>query len=254
MTVTMKIEHNPKTLPSLSEVLALPEFLGAELLSGHTHLDDTIAWVHTSEVLNVGRFLSGGELLLSTGIELARATALEQDEYIRSLSSMGVGGLALELVQAFHEVPPVVLRTAKNLDFPLLIFREEVRFTDLTKAAHARILRPTPDPQEKTLQGVLDSVIETGRDSALIDRYLGPVLVLPTRPTRVLMETLEAMVAAQFNITEAANSLLLRRQSIYYRMEQLTGMLGELDSLESRMGLYLALELHKRRKLASKLS
>ncbi len=246
-TSNMKTEPNPKTLPTLRNILAMPEFLGAELLTGHSHLDDAVAWVHTSEVLNVSRFLTGGELLLSTGIELARATALEQDEYIRSLSSAGVLGMALELVQAFHEIPAVVLRSAKALDFPLLIFREEVRFTDLTKAAHARILRPAPDPQEGVLHGVLESLLETGRDSAVIETNLGPLLILPNRLRRVLLQTVEALVKAQFNITEAANLLDLRRQSIYYRMEQLNGMLGNFESLERRLGLYLALELLKRR-------
>jgi hypothetical protein len=246
-TSHMKSDRDPKTLPTLRTLLTMPEFLGAELLTGHSHLDDPVAWVHTSEVLNVSRFLSGGELMLSTGIELARATALEQDEYIRSLSSAGVVALALELVQAFHEIPPVVLRSAKSLDFPLLIFREEVRFSDLTKAAHARILRPAPDPQEDALHGVLEALLETGRDSAFIETHIGPLLILPNRLRRTLLQTVEALVQAQFNITEAANLLELRRQSIYYRMEQLNAMLGNFESLERRLGLYLALELMKRR-------
>jgi purine catabolism regulator len=38
----------------------------------------------------------------------------------------------------------------------------------------------------------------------------------------------------------------VRRQTIYYRLEQLTGMLGDLDAPYRRTGLIVALELLKR--------
>jgi purine catabolism regulator len=38
----------------------------------------------------------------------------------------------------------------------------------------------------------------------------------------------------------------VRRQSIYYRLEQLKGMLGDLDNVERRLGLWVALELLRR--------
>ena len=69
------IPNGPETavsLPSLREILALPAFAGAELLTGRSRLDDPVTWVHVSELLDAWRFLSGGELLVSTGLELAR--------------------------------------------------------------------------------------------------------------------------------------------------------------------------------------
>ena len=62
------------SLPSLREILALPAFAGAELLSGESRLDEPVTWLHVSELMDAWRFLSGGELLVSTGLELARVS------------------------------------------------------------------------------------------------------------------------------------------------------------------------------------
>ena len=234
------------SLPTLRQILGLPAFSGAELLSGQAKMDAAIAWVHVAEVLDVARLLSGGELVLSTGIELARATPEARIAYIRSLAEAGVGGLALELVQWLQEVPPEMLQTARMLQFPILIFHNEVRFADLTRAAHERILRPNVDKDEPLLESLLEALVETGRDKTFLQRQLGTVLSLPSRPRSTLLATLEALLVSQFNIAETARKLGVRRQSIYYRLEQLQGMLGDLEAPERRLGLWVALELLKR--------
>ncbi len=85
-------------LPTLAELLTLAAFSGAEVLSGHARLAQPVTWVHVSEVLDAARFLSGGELLLSTGSLLAQASAQGQADFVRSLAEGGAQGLVLELV------------------------------------------------------------------------------------------------------------------------------------------------------------
>lgn len=235
------------SLPSLREILALPPFAGAELLSGQSRLDEPVTWVHVSELMDAWRFLSGGELLVSTGLELARATTEARESYLRSLVEAGAQGLLLELVQWLSDVPEDMLQTARLMEFPLVVFRDEVRFADLTKAAHQRILGlRAPSDDETMLDSLLDSLIETGRSASFVERQLGPILALPGRPRGTLLATLEALLGSQFNIAKAARKLGVRRQSIYYRLEQLNGMLGDLDAPDRRAGLLVALELLKR--------
>ncbi len=235
------------TLPSLREILALPAFAGAELLSGPSRLDEPVTWVHVSEVMDAWRFLSGGEVLLSTGLELARAAPGAREAYLRSLVEAGAQALVLELVQWLQEVPDELLQTARLTDFPLVVFREEVRFADLTKAAHERILRPSgPSDHEQWLDSLLDALVETGRGSQFVEGQLGPILALPGRPRGTLLATLEALLVVHFNIAETARRLGVRRQSVYYRLEQLTGMLGDLEAPYRRTSLVVALELLKR--------
>ena len=241
------------SLPTLSELLELPVFHSVEVQSGHGALKEAVSWVHVSEVLDAARFLSGGELLLSTGVELARATPEERREFVRSLEDAGAVGLALELVQSLSEVPAEMLEEARRLGFPLLIFRVEVKFAELSRAAVERILassQPDSDPPETpqaTLEGVLQALERSGQAPQLIFENLGPLLRLKPRPQRILLATLEAILRTQFNMAEAARRLSIRRQTIYYRLEQLRGYLGtDFGALERQMVLLLALELMER--------
>lgn len=234
-------------LPSLQTILDLPAFRCAELITGSAHLDEPVTWVAIAEILDVWRFLSGGELLLSTGMELTRVSPPARRAYLHYLAKAGVRALGLELVQWVREVPTEILDAARILQFPIIVFREEVSFSDLTRAAHQEILRPKRAvSHESCLETLLNSLLETGRDQAFLDRQLGPILALPMRPRTTLLATLEALLDVHFNIAEAARKLGVRRQSIYYRLEQLTGLLGSLDDPSTKLSLLVAFALLRR--------
>jgi len=232
-----------RTLPTLAELLTLAAFSGAEVLSGHARLAQPVTWVHVSEVLDAARFLSGGELLLSTGSLLAQASAQGQADFVRSLAEGGAQGLVLELVQGFRDVPVEVLGAARLYGFPLVVFRQEVSFARLTRVAHARILSARGEVREASLSPLLDALAETGRSVDFLQGQLGPLLALPTRPRTVLMGTLDALLQTNFNMAESARRLGVRRQTMYYRIEQLRAMLGDLNDPKRQLGLHLALEL-----------
>jgi len=231
-------------LPSLGTLLHLPAFRSAELICGAAQIDQPVTWVHVSEVMDIWRFLSGGELLLSTGLELVRVSSATRRSYIHGLSKAGIRALGLELVQWITEVPPELLETAHELNLPIVVFRTEVSFRELTRAAHQEILRPTPSHDlEITLDAILNSLIETGRDRQFLQRELGPLLALPPRPRTTLLVTLEALIDAQFNMAAASRSLGVRRQSVYYRLDQLVGLLGSLDDPSRKLGFLVAFAL-----------
>jgi DNA-binding PucR family transcriptional regulator len=205
------------TLPMLQDILDLPAFQGAEVLSGRLRLQQPVTWVHVSELLDVARLLSGGELLLSTGLELFRVESAAQIAYLQSLAEVGASGLILELVQWSETVPTELLQIAQRSGIPLIVFRSEVRFADLTRAAHQRILRP-PALQESLMDCLAKALIETGRSETLVRQQLGALLSLPARPRRTLLTTLGTLLLTQFNIAEAARSLGVSRQSIWVRL------------------------------------
>jgi hypothetical protein len=237
----------PSALPSLQTILNLHAFRDAELISGGTQVNQQVTWVHVAEIMDVWRFLTGGELLLSTGMELARVTAAARHMYIQGLAKAGVRALALELVQWITELPQDVLDSAEEFDFPIAVFRSEVSFRELTRAAHQEILRPEPlHRPESTMQMILKSLAVTGYDRSFIHSELGPLLALPPRPRATLLVTLETLLDAQFNIAEAARKLGVRRQSIYYRLDQLTGLLGSLEDPSRRLGFLVAFSLLRR--------
>ncbi len=151
------------------------------MLSGQSRLDEPVTWVHVSELMDAWRFLSGGEVVVSTGLELARATPDAREAYLRSLVDAGAQALVLELVQWLQDVPEEMLRAARLMDFPLVVFREKVRFAELTREAHEA--HPpaacTLATREHWLDGLLDALVETGRSARFLEEQLGPVLGLP---------------------------------------------------------------------------
>jgi purine catabolism regulator len=227
--------------------LNLPAFKSAEIVSGFTQLQRPVTWVHVAEVLDVWRFLSGGEFLLSTGIQLAHASREQRSSYLRSLIRARASGLGIEIVQSLQQLPSEMLRIAEEADFPIVLFRSEVSFANLTRAAHERILRPRLERSEDpSLAPLLDALVETGRDRVFLERQLGPVLALPRRQRVILLGTLESLLEAQFNIAETARRLKVRRQSIYYRLAQLSALLGSLDDPQRKVGFLIAFALLRR--------
>lgn len=228
-------------LPTLRELLELSAFKGVLVLSGQ--LEARVTWVHVSEVMDGHRFLSGGELLLSTGLELAGASVEARGQYVRDLAQSGASGLALELVRNLRDVPPEMLGAARMLNFPILAFPHEVRFADLTRAAHERILRPHASPGDGSLAPVLAALVETGRAESFVKAHLGPLLTLPSRPRATLLATLDFLLRHHMNVAEVARQLGVRRQTIYYRLDQITGMLGDVGEARRSVALALALQL-----------
>ncbi|QBY10362.1 PucR family transcriptional regulator [Deinococcus metallilatus] len=228
---------------TLHDLLALPAFAEIEVACGRAQLGQPVTWVHISELPDAARFLTGGELLLSTGLPLLTMTESAQETYLHSLAQGGAVGLLLELVRNVQEVPPALLAAARQLDCPLLVARREVSFEQLTKAAHARILAPVTAPAEPSLEPLWLALAETGRGADFVTAHLGPLLSLPLRPRATLLSTLDTLLTVNFNVAEAARRLGVRRQTVYYRMEQLRVMLGELEDARRQLGLRLALEL-----------
>jgi purine catabolism regulator len=127
---------------TLREVLELEVIRrGSPLVvAGAGRLDVPVRWVHAAELPDVGRLLRGGELLLSTGIALPSSPP-ELAEYVRSLSSAGVTGLAIELGRRFFgSLPRVLVDAATERGLPLIELRREVPFVEITEAVHARII------------------------------------------------------------------------------------------------------------------
>ncbi len=69
---------------SVRQVLALDRYWPGEpeVVAGAGHLDRSVRWVHVAEAADVGVMLSGGEMVLTTGVLLA-GDPDAQAEYIR---------------------------------------------------------------------------------------------------------------------------------------------------------------------------
>lgn len=110
-----------------------------EVVAGHDRLDATIRWVHAGEAANIAQLLSGGEMLLTTGMGIG-VRAAEQRRYVERLAERGAAALVIELGTVFGELPPALVAAAEHRDLPLVALRSEIPFVAVTEAIHTEIV------------------------------------------------------------------------------------------------------------------
>jgi purine catabolism regulator len=128
--------------PTVREVLALePVRNGApRIVAGEGGLDQSVRWVHSSEVPDIATLLRGGELVLTTGIGLPPDDAGLR-RYIADLAEVGACGLAVEMGRRYaRQLPAVMVRTADELGFPLVELHRGTPFVAITEAVHSMII------------------------------------------------------------------------------------------------------------------
>jgi purine catabolism regulator len=119
------------------------------VLGGDEHLDKPVRWVHVSEMLDLTGLLSGGELVLTTALELDKQLD-RTPSYVRSLVSMGAAGLIVELVGERGPTAAALRRAANDTDFPVILVERRVRFVEITEVVHRKIVAEQLDRVERT--------------------------------------------------------------------------------------------------------
>jgi purine catabolism regulator len=119
-------------------VKGLCDEMGLEIVAGAGGAAAPIRWIHSTELLDPTPWLSGGELLLTTGIQLN--TAEDQRDFVRRLAEHGLSGLGFG--SGFdHECPPAALvKEADRLDFTVFDVPYKLPFIAITETAFTRLL------------------------------------------------------------------------------------------------------------------
>ena len=154
---------------TVRDLLALPG-LGLTVVAGESGLDQPIRWAHTSELQDPTPWLSGGELLLTTGMGLAGSAALQR-AYIRRLTSAGLAGLGFGVGFGADEVPAAIKRAADAEGFPVIEVPYPVPFIAIAEAVSSALA-------EDRLREARMSVEVHERLAALVSDGGGPADVL----------------------------------------------------------------------------
>src|SRR5437764_12143597 len=100
--------------------------LDVRLLAGERNLDLPVRWVHISELDDPTPWLSGGELLLTTGMALGDEQ--QQRAYVERLADHGLVGLGLGIGFRHAGAPAAMVQAARARGFPLLEIPYELPF------------------------------------------------------------------------------------------------------------------------------
>ncbi len=99
---------------------------------GVAGLDREIDCALTSELVDAAEWLSGGELLLTTGMRLPPDTAGRAD-YLHSLADVGIAGLGFGTGLGYDTVPADLVEIADGLGLPLLEVPRPIPFSAIAR-------------------------------------------------------------------------------------------------------------------------
>src|SRR5256885_4247180 len=108
------------------------------LLAGDDAADAPVRWVHISELADPTPWLSGGELLLTTGMGLRDDAGARA--YVERLADHGLAGLGFGLGFDHDEVPGALIKAARARGFPVVAVPYELPFLAVTERAFAQLV------------------------------------------------------------------------------------------------------------------
>ena len=112
--------------------------LDVRLLAGESGLDLPVRWVHISELPDPTPWLSGGELLLTTGMQLDSPQTAR--EFVARLADHHLSGLGFGTGFRHPAVPEALVETAAEREFPVFEVPYELPFIAVTEAAFAQLV------------------------------------------------------------------------------------------------------------------
>jgi purine catabolism regulator len=160
--------------------------LDVRIVAGEAGLDRAVRWVHISELSDPTPWLSGGELLLTTGLQLGGDE--QPRAYVERLSAHGLSGLGFGVGFSHETVPEPLRAAADELGFPLFEVPYEVPFIAVTEKAfthlvneHYAVLQRALSAHERLERIVLSERGLDGVASALSAMIGGPAVIFDAR-------------------------------------------------------------------------
>jgi PucR family transcriptional regulator, purine catabolism regulatory protein len=160
--------------------------LDVTLHGGEAGLGEPVRWVHSSELLDPTPWLSGGEVLLTTGMQLTDAD--RQRAFVARLHDHGLAGIGVGTGFAHDTVPVTMVQEAEARGFAIFEVPYELPFIAVTERAFGHIvneqyelLRRSIAAQERLQRIVLSERGLPAIAGALAASLGGAVLVLDGR-------------------------------------------------------------------------
>jgi purine catabolism regulator len=170
--------------------LARQPDLGLTVVAGAEHAERTILWAHAIELADPTPYLSGGELVMTTGLKLG-GTKRAQFDYVSRLVTAGAAALAFDTGTNFRQVPEGIIAAGDELGLPVLRVPATTPFIAITRAVidainadQLKSVRRTVELQERlareTLRGGIPALVTA------LSRALGATAVALSTDGRLL--------------------------------------------------------------------
>ena len=150
--------------------LARQPHLGLSVVAGAPHTDRKILWAHAIELADPAPYLSGGELVMTTGLTVGK-TKRAQFDYVSRLVAADAAALAFDTGHSFRHVPDGIITAADILGLPVLRVPASTPFIAITRAVidainadQLKSVQRTVELQERlareTLRGGIPALVD----------------------------------------------------------------------------------------------
>ncbi|EME67276.1 transcriptional regulator CdaR [Rhodococcus ruber BKS 20-38] len=129
---------------TVRDVLAFPEFQRGHpiVVAGHSGLGRDVTWVHVLESSAVSGLLSGGEVVLLTGVALPDSNdGLRL--WVEELAGAQAAAVVIQLGQRWTKLPSALVHAADRVGLPLVALQTAVPFVDVTRSVLTSIVDST---------------------------------------------------------------------------------------------------------------
>lgn len=116
----------------------LVDDLELEMLSGQAGADTPVRWVHITELPDPTPWLSGGEMILTTGLQLK--TAKRQRDFARLLCDHHLAGVGFGTGFEHDTVPDALLEEARAVGLPVFEVPYALPFIAVTEKAFGQLV------------------------------------------------------------------------------------------------------------------
>lgn len=135
--------------------------LDLKLVTGEDNAQTNVRWVHSTELLDPTPWLRGGELLLTTGLQLQGAKF--QREFVERLAEREIAGLGFGTGFVHKKLPAPILNAARARGFPLFEVPYELPFIAVTERVFAQLLNERYELLQRNMAGDVLAEALTGR-------------------------------------------------------------------------------------------
>lgn len=174
----------------MTTVRSIVDELGLDLAAGAERAENAVRWVHISEEDDPTPWLSGGELLLTSGFSLD--SAAQQRDFLRRLAEHELAGLGFGLKEPGQRTPKPLVEEARKLEFPLFEIPPSMPFIEVTRTALERLVSEEYDLLRRSVlvQQRLEKMVleDRGIDEivAAVSEAVGASVLVLGAPGKVL--------------------------------------------------------------------
>lgn len=169
---------------TVRDALKIDTLQGAKVVGGKAGLDREVHFVNIMEVPDVGRWMKGGEFLLTAGFAFQEVPEL-MDTIIDDLDAVEVAAFGIKLGSYLSEIPAKLIEHANRLSLPLIELPPNIPYMDFMLPIFENlmmrqysILKRVEQTHEQLIELALRGEGIKGICNALVNMLNMPVFIL----------------------------------------------------------------------------